>query len=1208
MKTAAQKILLWFFACVCAGFLASISVQAQAPAVEWSRSLAEKHEFNTFTLTSDGRIFTMSTSLGSQYAPNYTTRVAIFDPFGERIGFFTYRGYSGEQESTLDSRWSPRGFIASTGRIHTPAVDAFIRESEPSGDIFWRVSSHHQTSGGFRDDFGQNVAVDSAGYVYVLGEHDGELILGDKSIDTGAESGVRHVFLTRLTAAGSVDWLIPVFKDSITSYHPLDLDVDPAGNALACIATDAGPALMRFDAAGTQVWRRDPAALSTVRFRKVLYAGDGTFFAAGTFSGATIFATDSLHSAGGTDGIVAHFSADAGLIDYWIFGGPNDDRIDDFVRDGDDNLFILGTFDREITLAGSTFQADSTDNFLLSTGVDFSPRWVMRKGDDFAGFYKRIAVDSGIVWAGGDLAVPGDPSTWSPRKDSYLVKYSWQHAPEYSFVDDFESGSAAAWGRLTPSRWAVARDYMLGPAPPVPNPTIAEHPDLALHLNTSDITNTGEGLGEYTVLSGLLFRDFDLYAHVRSPEDLAANTFADYAVLLGYRDAENYDYVLFSAKKDESRVYRLQNGTRTALAQLDDTTIEDNNYHYIRLQRSGDTLSVWFDNRLAATVQDTGFSAGRIGFGSFNDEAWFDQVRIAGAAVRLDVGVSLPDTSVVFSDTLALPVLVSSDNPLGFAQVTLEYDSTLVDILDVAPGAATADFTFVLNRDVPFAPEHAGANANVLLQFSNSVGFSGADQEIAVLQVRSRIDADSLTGIWLDRRQPHTSFVTSDTGIEIDSSQTSFDDAALSLLARRFAISGSVKYLQSGEPISATVLHLDHLSGSSADTSDSAGAYLFPAVRADSVRLAAEKQDDQREAITGADALLSLRTLAFLDSLSPAGLSTADVNENGSLTGSDAVALLRYLAFLPVAVGNPGVWRFEPPDSSFLLQNDAAVDFTGRLLGDVNLDWGSSTGAGKDTAANGRLQQTVADLRLPALVASLGDTLSLPVALSSDSGFSLLQFTLAYDSQRLQFLGARAGEATAGMTLLVNAEPPFAPQAQGVDRSLVVQFSSATDTVRGEDQIIAWLDMRVAGEVDSGTVALLFDSAPERTFLTTVNYSDITAQQIQLIDGSVDITVGVQGPAGRPEAFALLQNYPNPFNPETEIRYALPRPSAVRLSLFNLTGQQVRVLVDAAQPAGWHRVRWDGRDSAGKRLPSGFYFYHLQADGFSATRRLLLLR
>ncbi len=1208
MKRAApNKIPRWLWVCLCAALWGSgARLQAQAPAVEWSRSIAEKHVFQTFTLTEDGRIVTMSTSIGGQAAPYFSTGVAIVDPFGELINAFTYRGYSGQQQSTLDSDWSPKGFIASTGRMHSSAVDAFIRASYPSGKIFWRIVSQHQTGGGFRDDFGRSIAVDTAGYVYVLGEHDGELVLGDKSLDTDAEWGVRHVFLTRLTPEGAVDWLVPIFEDSITTSTPLDVAVDAAGHVLAAVATGAANALMRFDAAGSLVWRRNFTPPGTVQFGKVVYASDGTFYAAGTFSDTTAFAGDTLHSRGGTDCLLAHFASDGSIIDYLDFGGPNDDSIADLVLDGADRLFVLGSFDREITLAGSTFFADSTDNFLANFAADFSPVWVLSKGDDFAGVYKRIAVDSGTVWVGGELAVPDDPSTWSERRDSYLLKYSWQSAPVYSFVDDFEAG-ATVWSMKTPSRWSVEQDYLLAP-PPAPNPDIAEKPDSALHLNTSDIAHSGAGLGEYAFLTDLLYSQFDLYFHARSPEDLSANAFADYAVIFSYRDAENYDYVLFSAKKDESRVYRLRDGASTVLAQLDDIAIEDNDYHYLRVQRTGDELRLWFDNRPAATVADTAFSAGRIGFGSYNDEAWFDQVRIAGAFTRLEVAVTLPDTSVVFGDTLSVPVRVSSDNPIGFAQVTLEYDSTLIEVLDVRPGAATAGFTFVLNRTLPFPPEHAGANANLLLQVSNSSGFFGEGKEIAVLRVRPRLDADSLTGIWLDRRGRHTNFVTSDTGIEIDSSDVTFDDAALDLRARRFALSGSVAYLQTDQPISGAVLHLEHATGSGADSTDHEGAFLFPAVRADSVRLKAEKQDDLREAITGADALLSLRTLAFLDSLSAAGLRTADVNENGRLTGADAVALLRYLAFLPVAVGNPGAWRFSPPDTGFVLQQDAQVDFTGWLLGDVDLDWGETT-IRSAFAEKNQMQQAVAELRLPAMAAVPGDTLTLPVVLSSDSCFSLLQFTLAYDSQRLQVLDVRPGEATANMTLLVNTEPPFVPPVQGADRSLVVQFSSATDTVSGENQVVARIEMLVSAQADSGTVALLFDHAPERTFLTTVNYSDIPPEQLLLIDGRVDITVGVwTGDPGLPQTVVLLQNYPNPFNPETVFRYALPHPAHVRLVVFDLTGRRIRVLVDERQQPGWHRVLWDGRDGNGAVLPSGFYFYQLTAGGFSTTRRMILLR
>ena len=89
--------------------------------------------------------------------------------------------------------------------------------------------------------------------------------------------------------------------------------------------------------------------------------------------------------------------------------------------------------------------------------------------------------------------------------------------------------------------------------------------------------------------------------------------------------------------------------------------------------------------------------------------------------------------------------------------------------------------------------------------------------------------------------------------------------------------------------------------------------------------------------------------------------------------------------------------------------------------------------------------------------------------------------------------------------------------------------------------------------------------------------------------------------------FDLRQNYPNPFNPETEIEYALPKDSEVKLIIYNLLGQRVQTLVESKQVAGFHRVRWDGRDYSGKEVTSGIYFYQLKAGNFIFTRKMVLL-
>lgn len=88
-----------------------------------------------------------------------------------------------------------------------------------------------------------------------------------------------------------------------------------------------------------------------------------------------------------------------------------------------------------------------------------------------------------------------------------------------------------------------------------------------------------------------------------------------------------------------------------------------------------------------------------------------------------------------------------------------------------------------------------------------------------------------------------------------------------------------------------------------------------------------------------------------------------------------------------------------------------------------------------------------------------------------------------------------------------------------------------------------------------------------------------------------------------PVSFELYQNYPNPFNPTTSIKFALPKESQVKLSVYTILGQEVATLVNSVMPAGYHTVNFDASN-----LPSGMYIYKIDAGSFSQIKKMLLMK
>ena len=84
--------------------------------------------------------------------------------------------------------------------------------------------------------------------------------------------------------------------------------------------------------------------------------------------------------------------------------------------------------------------------------------------------------------------------------------------------------------------------------------------------------------------------------------------------------------------------------------------------------------------------------------------------------------------------------------------------------------------------------------------------------------------------------------------------------------------------------------------------------------------------------------------------------------------------------------------------------------------------------------------------------------------------------------------------------------------------------------------------------------------------------------------------------------------YPNPTNPAVSIPFALAEPSHVRLDVYAVKGELVRVLVNEARSAGEYNAQWDGRNERGIDVSSGIYFARLEAGGRFFTRKIVVAR
>ncbi|MBN2103829.1 T9SS type A sorting domain-containing protein [bacterium] len=135
--------------------------------------------------------------------------------------------------------------------------------------------------------------------------------------------------------------------------------------------------------------------------------------------------------------------------------------------------------------------------------------------------------------------------------------------------------------------------------------------------------------------------------------------------------------------------------------------------------------------------------------------------------------------------------------------------------------------------------------------------------------------------------------------------------------------------------------------------------------------------------------------------------------------------------------------------------------------------------------------------------------------------------------------------------------------------------------------------------------------------MPTIWFRDLTSVRVIAVDDAghcsssdeqvVSLSTGITGASVCPKSF-LYPNFPNPFNMQTLVQFSLAESGPVRIHIFDERGRLTRRLLNEIRSPGTHEVTWDGTDSQSRNVPSGIYLIQIQVKGFSATRKMMLIK
>lgn len=379
-------------------------------------------------------------------------------------------------------------------------------------------------------------------------------------------------------------------------------------------------------------------------------------------------------------------------------------------------------------------------------------------------------------------------------------------------------------------------------------------------------------------------------------------------------------------------------------------------------------------------------------------------------------------------------------------------------------------------------------------------------------------------------------------------------------------------------------------------TTSSSGAYLFGDLSLNTnYMVTAKRLDDASNGVTTADIVKIQRHILGIETLnSPYKMIAADVNKSYSVTAADISEIRRLILGVTSEFPKVDSWKIIPADFTFsdplqpwdypteknfvTVNTVNKIDFIAVKMGDVN----NTVNASNFNAATTR-SGSVVHLFTDQEELMPGKTYKVDFRSSDFSNISGLQTTINFDINALRLDGIQSG-------VLNVDESNFGMQA--LDRG-VISFSWNTDKSlsAAASDVLFSLSFNVTGSAKlSDVLRLSEDVTSSEAYDNELNPKEI---KWNVRDGKVLLAS---------DEFELYQNAPNPFNKETVINFKLGSAANASLSIYNVTGKVIYFRQIAAQK-GMNTVKINRSDLSG----AGMYYYQLDADNHSATKRMIIL-